>query len=1048
MSNTIDEVVCLIPNSSMTDLTGRLWNYRNGGGISFFESGGVFDQPYIRFTDATLYRNYLYTRTIEDNNQDFRLGQDFTVEFWVRNIDNPSKEWCYFITYHPDNSTGTGWAVGYNASIKKLHWHNSQGGIQITSNTLVTGMTDWTHVAFVKSKKRMAVFVNGMRETIKDNISNDYLVDTNIKDGLYIGRHNSTWNGSDTQFTGDFGGLKISKYARYDIDSETVDVKDFILDTPQNNYNNINIRKDRLNLFLEMNAPEFGDFKGLVWRNYRDRVVHTNIDTVTTFQPYYIYDINDNSVKATSKKSSDVSVNFDRFGSIINNVDQDWMVQWDLYIAPEWCNLSINPPSKKMNFVWESPQIPDVQKVMLWYGRDANSSTRSFFSIGNSSYTAEPSEANRRYFDFKFEPNVRYKCAMSYKNHTMNFYINGKLFYSRNHSAIYLFYSNDHYSDKSNFTIGGADVNNEINYCEKLDNIFIMVGKAVNSETYDYDNDEFDYDWNKNNDIEKYGDTKLIIEKDYKPELMYSTQRSNKVLTNLIVDTINDTRAYRILDVNDVRKVIPYKIYLEGKNNKLEYVNILTKNLSTSHYFPTKESINNVVTFDYNNIKFIHNDELIVQEKDYRVVLGYLTGEVEQTVCKTKSLFIKIFNHRTNRCVGEYEIIDGVFTADNLNYYDLYDVLLVDREDELETQIMSKRRPTPYRIEDTLIQYNTKNIFGEILNAELFIKVKVNSVVDFDFTKVSSLPSEFNLTRSSIATYINSDGVMVDAAVNEPRFDHRYDKTSNSMINNGLLVEVASTNILFNGRNFSGWNMNVSTSVTNDTSIKRIDNTDSLKTVFTASGGAGYYNVGTSVTSSQYYTVSVLLNTTYSTPNDSLKVNLGHYQLGGEATVVNFSNNTVSNNSLIQNSGFINITKDWERGYYTVISSGSSNASMVFYNGDNLNKTVYHDLYQVENLPYATSFIKTTGSIASRSKDNLTVVDNTRYTGTVIYQYINQSEPNMVKISLLDHVDSVLIPTPPEFVSGWIRSISVLEKILDQPEKNDLKYALEQSLNQ
>lgn len=428
MSNTINEVVCLLPNSSLADQTGRIWNYRNNGGIQFFEMGGVFDQPYIKFTDGTMFKNYLYTRTVEDDNTDFRLGENFTIEFWVRNIVTPSKTWSHLICYHPDNATGSGWSIAYNNTDKCIFFINPTYGIYTAkTTTLITSMTDWTHIAFVKNGKKIATFVNGNRQTLVDNQPNTYMVDTNIKDGLYIGRSNSNY-GSDDNPKCDFGGLKISKYARYDVTQTNINILDFTLDNPTNSYNGINKRNDKLNLYLETYSPLLNSATGVVWINHRDNKLHTNIDSVTSFKPYYTYDNNDRSVKSTSKKSSDASINLSSFGSIINNIDQDYMVIWDLYIAPEWCDLTKNPNSKKMNLCWENSNVADSEKVILWYGRDSTSAEKSFYSIGYSSYTTEPVEANRKYFDFKFIPDIRYRIAMSYKNHKNIFILMEKEF--------------------------------------------------------------------------------------------------------------------------------------------------------------------------------------------------------------------------------------------------------------------------------------------------------------------------------------------------------------------------------------------------------------------------------------------------------------------------------------------------------------------------------------------------------------------------------------------------------------------------------------------
>lgn len=60
---------------------------------------------------------------------------------------------------------------------------------------------------------------------------------------------------------------------------------------------------------------------------------------------------------------------------------------------------------------------------------------------------------------------------------------------------------------------------------------------------------------------------------------------------------------------------------------------------------------------------------------------------------------------------------------DNLNYYDTYDVVLVDRLGKIENQVMSRRKPTPYIIEDLIKKYSPTNHNGEIVNIDIFVEL-------------------------------------------------------------------------------------------------------------------------------------------------------------------------------------------------------------------------------------------------------------------------------------------------------------------------------------
>ena len=123
-----------------------------------------------------------------------------------------------------------------------------------------------------------------------------------------------------------------------------------------------------------------------------------------------------------------------------------------------------------------------------------------------------------------------------------------------------------------------------------------------------------------------------------------------------------DSTTFAIEDVNDVRKIDEFTVYIEGKrSNNIEKIDLLTSSNGLERSIKTNDVISVVKKFSDNKIKFINNDELIVQDKNINVVLGYLTGELEQTECKTNGYYIKVFNHNTNRFIGEYEIIDGIF---------------------------------------------------------------------------------------------------------------------------------------------------------------------------------------------------------------------------------------------------------------------------------------------------------------------------------------------------------------------------------------------------
>jgi hypothetical protein len=69
--------------------------------------------------------------------------------------------------------------------------------------------------------------------------------------------------------------------------------------------------------------------------------------------------------------------------------------------------------------------------------------------------------------------------------------------------------------------------------------------------------------------------------------------------------------------------------------------------------------------------------------------------------------------------------------------------------------------------------------------------------LDLNFTRSNSLDSRISFSRSSVATYIDRDGYIKAAALNQPRFD--YDPTTGQ--SRGLYIGEARTNLLTNSAN-------------------------------------------------------------------------------------------------------------------------------------------------------------------------------------------------------------------------------------------------------
>ena len=77
----------------------------------------------------------------------------------------------------------------------------------------------------------------------------------------------------------------------------------------------------------------------------------------------------------------------------------------------------------------------------------------------------------------------------------------------------------------------------------------------------------------------------------------------------------------------------------------------------------------------------------------------------------------------------------------------------------------------------------------------------IRPTLDLAFAKTKQLDSRITFTRNSIGTYTDENGIIKTAAVDEPRFDHDY-TTGESL---GLLIEESRTNLLSYSTSFNLW---------------------------------------------------------------------------------------------------------------------------------------------------------------------------------------------------------------------------------------------------
>lgn len=202
------------------------------------------------------------------------------------------------------------------------------------------------------------------------------------------------------------------------------------------------------------------------------------------------------------------------------------------------------------------------------------------------------------------------------------------------------------------------------------------------------------------------------------------------------------------------------------------------------------------------------------------------------------------------------------------------------------------------------------------------------------------MPGSITFVRASQAGYFNSSCLWSIAQINEPRFDHRWNSTTNLCEPRGLLIEAQRTNLLLWNRDLTNaaWtktNMTVANTATG------IDGVGSSATRLTATSNNG--TVLQSVTSGS----AARATTAYVR------------RVSGTGTV-----------EMTQNGGTnwtaVTVTSQWTRvGPASATITNPSVGFRLATSGD----AIEVDFVQLENGTFASSAIGTAGSAATRASD-------------------------------------------------------------------------------
>ena len=215
--------------------------------------------------------------------------------------------------------------------------------------------------------------------------------------------------------------------------------------------------------------------------------------------------------------------------------------------------------------------------------------------------------------------------------------------------------------------------------------------------------------------------------------------------------------------------------------------------------------------------------------------------------------------------------------------------------------------------------------------------VKEDKLLAYNDNSGRFFNKEFDFARGSIATYVAKDGLIKSAASDVPRIDFS-DST-----NGALLLEPQSTNLFTYSNEFRLWGELSNASVITNALVSPDGTLNADEFVFDGTNN-GRIEKTVPTTNGLVYTFSIYLkNKDIANPTQVFIGNEGGTQ--GE---------------------FVTITNEWQRFTTTQTANGTSEYPRVNYNGIG---SLYAYGAQFEQLPYATSYIPTSGSATTRLAD-------------------------------------------------------------------------------
>ena len=285
----------------------------------------------------------------------------------------------------------------------------------------------------------------------------------------------------------------------------------------------------------------------------------------------------------------------------------------------------------------------------------------------------------------------------------------------------------------------------------------------------------------------------------------------------------------------------------------------------------------------------------------------------------------------TGWSIGDGKIIaDGTMTAsDTLN------------------QIYNFTDNNKYRFKFTVSDYQSGSVYIREPFDGSSDAVSSNGTFTFDYIVGTANEIRFRSNDGFTGSFTNISVKEITDDTDLPRIDYTDGCGS-------WLLEPQSTNLSTKSENISGWGFPTNVTTTQNYGTSPDGSVNSTRLQFTSNG---FMNDGLTLTSGTEYTLSI-----YAKRNDNGTQSFGFY-VDGTPTIV----------------GGITLTDEWQRFTYTYTASSSSSIGLAGDSGADV--SVFG--FQAEELSYATSYIPTNGSIATRLADvatnsgNSTLINST-----------------------------------------------------------------------